>query len=250
MDNHKMLKKITIAILALSSASAFALDAQQQKEVKNIIQLFKNKDIQGIIHHVQYPLNREAGIPSIKNAKEMQQRFEQVFDPTFQKKIASSTLTQWSEVGSEGVMFEDGQVWLNEDKISAVNYSSTAEQAYRTSLIKAQKNNLHESVKNFINPVLMFETATFTIRVDEITQDQYRYASWKKGQPLSSKPELVLTKGTVSSMGSDAIYSFNSGPYRYEVATNLYGGESNADVLLLVEKNNTEVLSQEGMFKN
>lgn len=173
------MKKIILSLLLLSSHVAFAenLSTTEQKEILDIINLFKKNDQNAITNNIRYPLIREEPIPSIDNKVQMQQRFNQVFDQKLMKNIANSKLSQWQSVGWRGIMLDSGTVWVSDKQITAVNYSSEAEQRYKNQIIAKQKNNLHASLKTFKTPELQFKTAKFQIRIDQMNNGKYRYAS-------------------------------------------------------------------------
>ncbi len=248
------MKKLIFVICVLSSNYCFAGDLTplQQKQVQHIINLFKKNDVNAITQSISYPLQREEPIPSINNATEMKKRFSQIFDTKLSKQIANSKLSQWSDMGWRGVMFDQGMVWLGDDKITAINYSSPAEQSYKNQLISAQKQKLYPTLKNFKAPIFQFKTAKFQIRIDEISQGKYRYASWAINQSQSTKPDLIINNGivTMDGSGGNHFYTFKSGTYQYIVFRNLLGSSNTPDVSLSVTKNGKEILHQNGqLFK-
>lgn len=240
----------SLAFLFSSLSHAEQLNTEQKNEVKQIINTFKSKNIASISQNIDYPLIREAPIPAIKNSTEMNIRFKQVFDEKLINRIAQSKLSQWSSVGWRGVMLNNGEVWLNGHKISAVNLSNTAEQTLKKQLIAKQKSQLHSSLKRFKQPELLFKTSKYQIRIDQLNNDQYRYASWKVGQSQSSKPDLILINGKREYDGSAGNYTFifNSGNYHYQVYRMLMGSDESSEVSLVVTKNKLKLLEQHGVI--
>lgn len=248
------MKNLLILISALTATSAFAdnLNANELKDVQSVIKLFKNKNITAISNNITYPLHREEPIPSIANATQMKQRFNQVFDTQLIQEIANSKPSQWESMGWRGVMLNGGTIWLDGHKIKAINYSSDAEQKYKAQLISQQKNQLHSSVKNFKTPELQFKTAKFQVRIDAMPNGKYRYASWGTKQSQAAKPDLILNQGRVEMDGSggDHHYIFNIGTYQYVVYRNVLGSNETADVTLEVTQKGKKILSQAGtLFK-
>jgi len=248
------MKKIILCLFLLSSHSSFAesLNVTEQKEIQDIINLFKKNDQNSITNSIRYPLMREEPIPSIDNKVQMQQRFNQIFDQKLINKIANSKLSQWQSVGWRGIMLDSGTVWVSDKQITAVNYSSDAEQRYKNQIITKQKNTLHTSLKNFTAPELQFKTAKFQIRIDQINNGKYRYASWGRNQTQSQKPDLILNHGQVvmDGSGGNHYFIFKSGTYKYVIYRNILGTNETPDVTLEVAKNGKAVLSQAGtLFK-
>ena len=248
------MKKIILSLLLLSSHAAFAdnLNATEQKEIQGIINLFKKNDQNAIANSIRYPLIREEPIPSIDNKALMKQRFNQVFDQKLMKNIANSKLSQWQSVGWRGIMLDSGTVWISDKQITAVNYSSDAEQLYKQQLITTQKQKLHPSLKTFKAPELQFKTAKFQVRIDQMNNGTYRYASWGRNQAQIQKPDLILKNGQIVMDGSGGNHNFifKSGAYQYIVYRNILGTNETPDVTLEVSKNGKTVLSQAGtLFK-
>lgn len=246
------MKKMIITFLLILNSSAFAgnLNATEQKEVQSIIRLFQKNDVDNITKNIRYPLIRENPVPDIQNTTEMKTRYTQVFDQTLRQTIAKSKLSQWSNVGWRGVMLDNGTVWLDGEKIRAINYSSPAEQQFKKQLIAQQKTMLYPTLKKFVQPELQFKTAKFQVRIDELSNGQYRYAAWNIGKPQSTKPNLVLNNGsmTFDGSGGNHYFNFKSGSYNYVVYRNIIGESATPDVTLSVKKNNKEILNQSGQI--
>src|SRR5690625_3604189 len=218
--------------------------------VIKIITFFREKNIDKIANIIHFPLKREYPIPSIEDEKEFKKGFEEVFDNTLVAKIANSNPKQWSEIGWRGIAFENGDVWLDhEGKIFAVNYQSEVEKELKEYLIAKEKENLHPSLTDFENPVYKIYTKSYQIRIDKLSEEEYRYASWKIGEKENSKPELILNKGLVQYEGNagNHVIIFSVENYTYKVYRNiLVAEESSSDVTLIIEQDNQINLSEEG----
>jgi hypothetical protein len=218
--------------------------------IKNVIALFKQKNIDKISSIIQFPLSRQYPIPSIKNKEEFKKRFSEVFDEILVDKIANSKIEQWSEMGWRGIMLDDGVVWMgNSDGIiTAINYQSDFEKKLKKDLIAKEKENLHISLKYFENPTYKIKTKNYLIRIDELPNYKYRYASWRISEKESSKPNMVLSNGTLEFQGSGGnhIITFINGDYTYKVYRNIIGADNTPDITLEVEKNGKIILTQDG----
>lgn len=238
--------------LVLSMASVYgqedALPVKYQPIVHSFIDAAKNKDRQAIVNRIAYPLKRENPIAQISGSQEMLARFDEVFDNTLLDTIAQSRAEQdWQEMGWRGIMLGSGQVWMDFDgNIIAVNYQTALEARLASELIAKQKNTLHPSLKEYRRPVLMWQTEKFTIRIDQLINGKYRYASWAKGNSNGEKPDLVLTNGEVKFEGSGGnhTYQFQSGPYRYECQVTVIGTSDSPPGALMVYKNGTLIVDQ------
>lgn len=220
--------------------------------INNIIALFRKKDIDKIASIINFPLNRQYPIPSIKDEREFKQRFNDVFDETLINMIAHSKTEQWSEVGWRGIMLDNGVVWIESDegKIIAVNYQSDFEKKLNADLISKEKDSLHISLKKFERPTYKIKTSNYLIRIDEITNNTYRYASWNITEPESSKPDLILNNGRLEFSGSGGNHdiSFLNGNYTYKIYRNIIAEKGAPDITLVVEKDGQEILTEGGML--
>lgn len=241
---------LLLLIFQWSHAQDEQLDQYQKANILTIKKLFQQQNIDKIAGMVNYPLRREYPIPSIKNKQEFKKRFHEVFDAALIKTIAQSKMDQWSEVGWRGIMLNNGSVWFESDgsRITTVNYQSDFEKKWRTKLIAADKNKLYPSLRKFETPVYKITTKNYLIRIDQLSYDTYRYASWKKGNAESSKPDIILTNGVMDIQGSGGnhVIVFTSGDYKYNVYRNIIGTEDSPDITLEVEKKGQIILTQDG----
>ncbi|MCU7964208.1 hypothetical protein L5M28_16745 [Shewanella sp. SW32] len=242
---------LIFSVMGLSINANAADEAMPQEYiplVQGLIDAAKANDLEVIAKRVAYPLKREYPIPAIQNTQEMIARFDQVFDPKLLEQIAHSKIeADWQTMGWRGIMLGSGVVWLDFDgKIIAINYQTPVEAKLKAEFIAKQQTVLHPSVSEFVSPALSWETAKFTIRVDDMGNSQYRYAAWAKGKALSEKPDLVLNKGKLvfDGSGGNHSYQFRSGPYQYYCYVTVLGGSDSPLGELVVFKNDQEILTQ------
>jgi hypothetical protein len=221
--------------------------------ISSIIALFKEEDIDKISDKISYPLNRENPIPPINNKEEFKERFNEVFDEILIDKIANSSKDQWSAVGAKGTMLDNGEIWIDDadGKIIAINYQSDFERRLKNDLTGKQKEGLHSSLKDFEKPTYKIKTKDYLIRIDELANHKYRYASWKIGATESSKPDLVLDNGEIEFQGSGGnhVISFVNKNYTYKIQLNVIGADDTPEVTLEVEKDGKKILTQEGTLE-
>ncbi len=226
------------------------LEVAEKDSILRMISLFKAKNIDAISEKISYPLEREYPIPSIKDKAEFKQRFQEVFDAFLVAKIANSKIEDWSEVGWRGIMLDNGEVWMgnSDGTITGVNYQSEFEKQRKESLIVEVKEKIHPSLKTFRLPTYKIKTKNYLIRIDELENEKYRYASWKVSDNESSKPEIVIQNGTIEFGGSGGnhVITFVNGKYTYKVYRIILGEGNSPEIRLIVEKDGKTILTQDG----
>lgn len=223
-----------------SDSEQNTLEPEEMDSIKKLIELFKKVDIEGISNKISYPLDRDYPIPSIRNKEEFIKRFHEVFDQKLIDNIAQSDLSQWTEVGWRGIMLDNGVVWMSFQPgfISAINYQSKREKNIQAELIRKDKEQLHATLRNFKSPVYKIQTEKFLIRIDELSENSYRYVSWKAAADEAILPDLVLKNGLCEMQGSGGNHEFTfvNGIYTYKVRRNILGERDSPDVTIQVEK--------------
>ncbi|WP_421158894.1 hypothetical protein [Aeromonas dhakensis] len=224
------------------------LAAEYQPLVQRVIDAAKARDQPALARQIKYPFKQEYPIPVINNSSEMVARFDEVFDEAILKRIASSRAGQdWQAMGWRGIMLGSGEVWLDFDgKVTGINHQTAQAAKRKAELVAKQKNDLYPGLREYKRPELMWLTEKFTIRIDELGDGRYRYASWAKGKALSDKPDLVLKNGTVrvEGTGGNHTFQFTSGPYRYECAVTVLGEQGMPPGELVVYQNEVAIMHQ------
>ncbi|MBC6485239.1 hypothetical protein [Aeromonas hydrophila] len=241
---------VSLWLLAMAPVDAEEpqLGAEYRPLVQKVIDAAKGWDPQVLARQIKYPFKQEYPIPVIKSPSEMVARFDEVFDDAILNSIASSRVGQdWQAMGWRGIMLGSGEVWLDFDgKVIGINHQTAQAAKLKAELIARQKSELHPSVREYKSPELMWQTAKFTIRIDELGDGRYRYASWAKGKTLADKPDLVLKNGAVrvEGTGGNHTYLFTSGPYRYECVVTVLGERGMPPGELVVYQNEVAIMHQ------
>ncbi len=65
----------------------------------------------------------------------------------------------------------------------------------------------------------LFIILAINTRIDQLDDNTYRYASWRKGKNESPKPNLILYNGKMEIQGSrdNHTFTFVSGRYKYMI---------------------------------
>ena len=248
-----MTYRILILLLLIFNLS-FAQNDLDKSEIENIqklIKLCQTKNVDGISKIISYPLNREYPIPVVKNEAELKKRFNQIFDKKIIDLISNSKIDQWSKVGYRGIMFDDGNLWIESDgEIKALNYQSDFEISQKKSLINNDREKLFSSLKVFKSPTYKIKTKSYLIRIDELNNGKYRYASWKIGKSEAAKPDLILTNGQLKFDGSGGNHTiiFKKGEYVYAIYRGIIGEKDAAEISLTVEQEGQMILQQDGQL--
>ena len=249
----KMKNILLIACLCLVVFSSKAQESNLPLEVQSFIEIIKNNDMEKLSAKVIYPLRRELPLASIKNGYEFQKNYEILFDAKIRERIVNSNLeADWSVMGAKGIMFGNGELWLSEDgRLMALNYQSEKETVLLKSKLAEQKQELHASVELFLKPAFSMETRRFKIRIDEMQDGSYRYASWGIANETTQKPDLVLKGGKMKFDGSGGnhFYSFKNGAYTYRVNVFVLGAKETPEAELNVFKGDRLLVQETAVRK-
>lgn len=250
----KKLLYITIFIFSNYLAIGQDLKTDYQKFIKSFIANVKSNNKAGVSGFISFPLEREYPIPAIKNKADFIKRYDQIFDAKLKSEIIKSNPAKdWSEMGWRGIMLNQGTVWIdNEGKISSINYQSQYEKNLKTKLISADKARLHSSIAKFKSPEYILETSKFRIRIDDLGNNNYRYASWSLKKPMSEKPDLVITNGkwTADGSGGNSYFDFKKGDYVYQCYIIVLGTSDSPPATLTITQKGKEILSQNAKIVN
>ena len=168
---------------------------------------------------MSFPLERWYPLPSINSAREFMTRYAEVFDDEFIRIIVESDENECGHIGWRGLQMHNGLVWFaHANVVGSINYESDAEKQERIRLVEVERNQLHESLREYDYPVLEWETCTYRIRIDRRTDGTYRYASWRVEESHASKPDIVVN-GQVCCGGTEGPHTyafvFQNGEHKY-----------------------------------
>lgn len=253
--NNKVfnMKKIKFFLIGLIFCSSFVfgqdLKPEYQKFIKNFISNVKSDKKEAIAAMISYPFKREYPIPAIKNKADFVKRYSEIFDSTLKNEvIKSNPAKDWSEMGWRGIMLNQGTIWIDTDgRLISINYQSKFESNLKNKLIAAEKIKLHPSIAKFNAPECVLETSKFRIRIDDLVNDNYRYASWSLKKKMSEEPDLVITKGKVIMDGNagNHRFEFKKGQYIYECSISPLREKGTAPASLRIYQNKKVILSQD-----
>ena len=246
---------ILTILFAVNFLPAIAQDMteDQQQVVQEFIDCIKKHQKEKLASKISFPLDRDYPIPTIKNKQEFFKRYHQVFDDKLVKMIVNSKPSEdWSAVGWRGIMFLNGDIWLDYDgTLIGVNYQSEFETKWKNKLIALEKSQIHESLREFKEPVHVMETSTYRIRIDDMGDYTYRYAVWKIENKMSGKPDLIIINGESIAEGSGGNhrYEFMNGDYKYECSIVVMAEDDDSPpAYFRIYKDGKEILSQKAIL--
>jgi len=250
-------------IFLIASSLSFGQQTKYDSVISKFISAVKEKDSESISRMISYPFRRDYPLSDIKNAGEFTDRYNEIFDDSLQRIIVESDLHKdWTEVGWRGIMLRNGLLWLKPDgRLIRVNYESKVEHNQRINLIEQEKVRLNESIQDFIEPIFVWETRKFRIRVDKTGTNEYRYSSWTLGKNQKTRPDTIITQGALvftgtpnlmlingeiiyTGSGGNHYFLFKNGDYEYECRVIVLGTMKSPPGYLIVSKNGKEILKE------
>jgi hypothetical protein len=239
---------LVLLIFCSGLVDAQGLKAEYQKLVKSFIESIKNDNKEAIGDLIVYPLEREYPIPDIVDKTDFIKRYAELFDSTLKNEIIRSNPEKdWSDMGLRGIMLNHGSIWMDvEGRLTAVNYQSKFETDLKNNLIASQKKDLDSSIAFFQKPICILETAKFKIRIDNLGNNNYRYASWSIDKKMSEKPDLIIYRGelVVEGIGGNHQYEFIKDNFKYECAFIVLGEKNSPPAKLTIYQGTKVILTQ------
>lgn len=237
------------AIFLVHSASGQDLKPEYQKIIKAFIDNVKNNKKEAIANIIRYPLSRDYPIPAVKNKSDFIKRYDQIFDADLKNEIIKSNPAKdWSQVGWRGIMLNQGSMWIDEDgRLMSINHQSQYETDLKNKLIQSDKKQVHSSIAKFKEPVYILETSKFRIRIDDLGNNNYRYASWSIKQKMTEQPDLIITNGKwiQDGTGGNHQIEFKKGNYVYECYIIVLGEKEAPPARLIITQSGKEILNQD-----
>jgi hypothetical protein len=240
----------TIIILALNLSQAFGqkMTKEQLEVVTDFIDCVKHKKMERLTSKISFPFDREYPLPPVKDRQDFLTRYNEIFDQHLINLITSSNPDKdWSEMGWRGIMLLDGEVWLDYDgRLISINYQSDFEKNKREQLIETEKSALHVSIRNFKQPVHVLETANYKLRIDDMGDQNYRFAVWKIQSKMIDKPDFVIEGGEYKPDGSGGNhrFEFHRKDYTYECSIIVMGEKGSPPAYFTAYKADKELFSE------
>jgi hypothetical protein len=244
-------RNLFLGLLIFYSSFIAAQEAKSEYKifVKRLIENIKNDNKDAIGDKIVYPLKREYPIPDIVNKADFIKRYSEIFDTTLKNEITKSNSDKnWTDMGLRGTMLNHGSIWLDVDgRLTAVNYQSKFETDLKNKLIASQKKELDPSIAFFQTPVCILETVKFKIRIDNLGNKNYRYASWSIDKKMSEKPDLIVYRGelVVEGIGGNHQYVFEKDNFKYECAFIILGEKNSPPARLTIYQGSKKILSED-----
>lgn len=141
-------------------------------------------------------------------------------------------------ITEDGVMLDRYDVWhFNGDRFAIMG--------------QQPHKGLHKSLSEYNRLIYYAATQDYIVRVDSITNQGLRYASWKKPKTMADEPDIVINGGqkrvhpaTETERGRCDDYHFINGGYEY-IANYCEPGDGEHHDHLLIRKNGSVILKQE-----
>lgn len=246
-----MVKTFILLLLFFVSYNSIAqpLSDEEKTKISQLIEAIREKNYKALMPFISLPLDRQHPVPDINNESEFIYRYDEIFDDSITQLIVNSDIDKdWSKVGWRGIMFNNGDLWLDEYNwtIKRINVQTSSEREKANTLINYDKSIIHESIKEYQTPVMVLETKKYIVRIDLLEDDNYRYAVWPVFALMNEKPDLIIENGSLEYMGSGGNhqYRFTNGEYVYTFHINKMGEEGAPPANLIVEKNGKEIINE------
>ena len=243
------MKHTSFCLSLIFALNAYFSNAQQSENIAIIsgfVHHIKSNDSKTLAEKIKYPLKRKYPLPSINNSSEFLDKYKEIFDDSLKFRICNSDFyTDWKFVGNKRIMLNNGELWLDKNgNLIGLNYESEKEEKKRRKLIKQDRKNIHESLKEYWEPVLLWETESYRIRIDKVDKYSCRLAIWEIDKTQKEAPYLLINNGLKEYEGSEGKhnYVFVSGDNKYICSVLNIGRRSIKEISFI--ENGKEILTE------
>ncbi len=213
----------------------FAADYQTADKFQ---QALKANDRESVANLITYPLNREAPLPPIANAREFLAHWDEYFDDASIRALLDSKAEQY---GWRGIALANGTVWFAKGHVASIFTKTAASEKTFKSAKQNEGAKLYPTVRAYDKIAFQCSTKTQSIRTQYQGKD-LRYFAWKSGASLASKPDLELKGGVYDPQGTGGNYNliFKNKGYTYQLEVGHYlCGEDCNDYLTVMQGDKT-----------
>jgi len=209
------------------SQSAEERTAKCADKIVNVFNTGSNQEISELF---RYPVGTCFPCPVIETKVEFLTKMDFILDDGLRAIIKNSNpIKDWKPVGWRGSMLNNGIVWIDDYTclIIGLNYHTKRGIMCSDSIIENDKRKLHPSLREFKSPELKAKTKKFIFRIDNLENNEIRYASWSINKSMDSKPEIILRNGKYvqDGTGGNHKYVFKNKEYTYEVFVSVMSEE-------------------------
>lgn len=225
------MKQLFIVVLGVVfSVVAYGQDNDSDDEIKNDVvrfkKMIKSGDKAKLAQKVVYPFNRRYPVPDIMDATEFIRRYDEVFDEQIIRSILKSKPEDWGAMGWHGIVY--GDIWLEYGgKLKAINHETSTGQKVWLQYAQKDRENVHASLRTFAKAALILETKKYRVRIDEMGNGTYRYASWTLPKKMNEPPDIIVENGDIGGLSHNYEFRFKNGNYQY-VCNIISGGDEEA----------------------
>lgn len=89
------------------------LDSLTQAFIEEFTEKVRKDDRKAVAQMISYPLYQPYPLKHIQNAKELIKHYDRVFPHWHRQALDTSTISDWSGMGWRGVMFRNGDIWID-----------------------------------------------------------------------------------------------------------------------------------------
>ena len=233
-------------LLLLVSSSSFAQEISDkfnddEVAAKVFQQALRSNDKKAVANMIYYPLEREFPLVSIETPDDFVAHWDEYFDADITKEVLEAKPEQ---IGSHGVQLVNGLIWFKDAKVFKIHYRTSVFQKLFKEAKEKEGQFINSEAQGYKRLILSCQTKTKFIRIQE-HNDGIHYFVWKKGESLTSKPELnLIGEYFPDGSGGNGHYTFKNHGYSYVVEDVILCENLVCHKKLIISKNGSEISNQ------
>jgi hypothetical protein len=211
MKNLLMKSVFFFALFISFNGFSKDLTPEQKTAISSFISLVNERDWIGLSDLVAYPLPRKHPLEDITSKEDFLSYQAELFDDSLINMIANSHPdSNWNAVGSRGLRFMRGELWLDESgRLISLNYKTEAARYREEGMIEADREALPVFLQEYERPILQMDAGKWIIRIDQVKGMSYRFVGWIQGNRNPNRDAVeIIFNGYLQHQGSGGNHTY------------------------------------------
>ena len=183
----------------------------KKKAISSFISIVNDQDWDGLSQTVAYPFARKHPLEDIISKEDFLLKRTELFDDSLIHMIINSHPDRnWRSMGSKGLKFKSGEVWLDDSgRLIGINYQTQAARLREEQMIEADREGLPVFLQEYERPILTMDAGKWIIRIDQTKGRSFRFIGWIQGNRNPNRDAIeIFSNGYLQHEGSGGNHTY------------------------------------------